>query len=215
MQSRVGVQEGAGSRGVDDVVAQAEFLDEREHEVAPTERESAFNRKPVWQRMLIVAAGPIANLLLCVLLFWIALQLGRPEFAPQLGETRGFFGKVIQAGWHERSIRLVCSGEVDASAIDCQVLAVALREHPELAAQVRVIDSFGPSTIQPLVVSRRLPRPLKEGILSAVLELNDDPEARHCYSHGFIERFVPVSDGHYDDRRAMRHACEQAGFLSL
>ena len=33
--------------------------------------------------------------------------------------------------------------------------------------------------------------------------------------HGFIERFVPVTDGHYDDLRAMRRACEEAGFLSF
>src|SRR5258707_694855 len=46
----------------------------------------------------------------------------------QLGETGGFFGRVVEAGWHERSINLVASGEVDASAIDCQVLAVTLRE---------------------------------------------------------------------------------------
>ena len=53
-----------------------QFLDEREQEVAPAERESAFNRKPAWQRMLVVLAGPMANLLLCLLLFWIALQIG-------------------------------------------------------------------------------------------------------------------------------------------
>jgi len=133
----------------------------------------------------------------------------------QLGETRGFFGRVLEAGWHERSIRLVATGEVDASAVDCQVLAVMLREQPELAAQLRIIDSFGPSTIQPLAVSRRLPRRLRMEILAAVLELNDDGEARRCFAHGFIERFVPVSDRSYDDLRAMRAACEASGFLTL
>src|SRR5215212_5533846 len=48
----------------------------------------------------------------------------------QMGETRGFFGAVIEAGWHQRSIELVRSGAVDASAIDSQVLAVALRDDP-------------------------------------------------------------------------------------
>src|SRR5207249_1826847 len=52
----------------------------------------------------------------------------------QLGETNGYFSRVVEAGWHEQSIRLVCSGEVDASAIDSQALAVACRDHPELAA---------------------------------------------------------------------------------
>ena len=133
----------------------------------------------------------------------------------QLGETRGFFGRVVEAGWHERSIRLVASGAVDASAIDCQVLAVTCREYPELAAQLRVIDSFGPSTIQPLVVARRLPCRVKEEILGAVLEMHEDVEARLLFAHGFIERFVAVTDRSYDDLRAMRAACEQARFLTL
>src|SRR5580765_6548252 len=68
----------------------------------------------------------------------------------RLGETNGYFGSVVEAGWHERSIRLVCSGEVDGSAIDSQVLALTLRDHPELAERLRVIDTLGPSTIQPV-----------------------------------------------------------------
>jgi phosphonate transport system substrate-binding protein len=49
-----------------------------------------------------------------------------------MGETRGYFGRVVEAGSHQRSIRMVCSKEVDAAAIDSQVLAVELRDHPEL-----------------------------------------------------------------------------------
>jgi hypothetical protein len=32
---------------------------------------------------------------------------------------------------------------------------------------------------------------------------------------GFIDRFVAVSDGDYDDIRAMLATCEQAGFMTL
>ncbi|HZW73083.1 MAG TPA: site-2 protease family protein, partial [Caldimonas sp.] len=35
------------------------MLDEREGEVPPGERDRAFNRKPLWQRAAIVAAGPV------------------------------------------------------------------------------------------------------------------------------------------------------------
>jgi phosphonate transport system substrate-binding protein len=133
----------------------------------------------------------------------------------QFGETSGFFGRVVEAGWHERSIQLVASGEVDASAIDCQVLSVTLREQPALASQLRIIDSFGPSTIQPLVVARRLPQRLKAALLDAVLEMNEDAEARQQFAHGCIERFVAVTDSSYDDLRVMRAACEQARFLTL
>jgi phosphonate transport system substrate-binding protein len=45
----------------------------------------------------------------------------------RLGETRGFFGRVVEAGFHQEAIRLVASGAVDAAAIDSQVLAVGAR----------------------------------------------------------------------------------------
>jgi regulator of sigma E protease len=45
------------------------MLDERDGPVAPSEVGQAFNRKPLLQRMAIVAAGPLANLLLAVLLY--------------------------------------------------------------------------------------------------------------------------------------------------
>jgi regulator of sigma E protease len=54
------------------------MLDEREGPVAPQELDRAFNRKPLWQRTAIVAAGPIANLLLAVVLHaashWIGVE---------------------------------------------------------------------------------------------------------------------------------------------
>ena len=49
------------------------------------------------------------------------------------GARPGFLGPVVQAGFHQRAIRLVADGAVDAAAIDSQVLAIELRDHPELA----------------------------------------------------------------------------------
>ena len=49
------------------------------------------------------------------------------------GGRPGFLGKVLQAGFHQRAIRLVQAGTVDAAAIDSQVLAIELRDHPRLA----------------------------------------------------------------------------------
>lgn len=40
-------------------------------EIAPNLRHESFAFKPLWQRMAIVAAGPIANFLLAIFVFWI------------------------------------------------------------------------------------------------------------------------------------------------
>jgi regulator of sigma E protease len=63
------------------------FLDEREVEVHPHERGQAFNHKTVWQRIAIVAAGPIANLLLCILLLWAMFVIGKQDYSPTIGRV--------------------------------------------------------------------------------------------------------------------------------
>jgi regulator of sigma E protease len=55
------------------------MLDEREGPVAPHEQHMAFNRKPLKQRAAIVAAGPLANLALAVLLYASAHWIGVEE----------------------------------------------------------------------------------------------------------------------------------------
>ena len=45
------------------------MVDEREGDVSAADLPRAFNRQSVWKRIAIVAAGPLANLLLAVLLF--------------------------------------------------------------------------------------------------------------------------------------------------
>jgi len=61
------------------------MLDEREGEVAPEERERAFNRQSVAKRSLIVAAGPAANFVLAIVLYWAVFMHGSEELLPILG----------------------------------------------------------------------------------------------------------------------------------
>lgn len=63
------------------------MLDEREEEVATNELDYAFNRKPVLQRMAIVAAGPLANFLLAIVLYWGLFIHGVPGLKPILGDV--------------------------------------------------------------------------------------------------------------------------------
>lgn len=62
------------------------MLDEREGPVAPEEVERAFNRQPVAKRIAIVAAGPAANFLLAIALYWALFVSGVPGLKPVLAE---------------------------------------------------------------------------------------------------------------------------------
>lgn len=129
----------------------------------------------------------------------------------QLGATGDFFGRTVMTGFHQESIRRVAAGDVDASAIDSQVLEVAVRDDPELGEQLRVIDTLGPSTIQPLVASRALPRDLVEQVAAVVTGMHDDGASRAALDAGLVDRFVAIDDSAYDDIRAMLAAVEAAG----
>lgn len=61
------------------------MLDESDGPVAPGEQSQAFNRKTLWQRAAIVAAGPAANLILAVVLFAVVGWIGREEPKAVLG----------------------------------------------------------------------------------------------------------------------------------
>ncbi len=131
------------------------------------------------------------------------------------GETGGFFGRVVEAGSHANSLRLVAAGTVDAAAIDSQILAVEFRDSPELAGALRVIDVFGPSTIQPMVAASRLPQEIKERMRSLLLDLPRDERSRPALGYGFVRRFAPMIDPDYDDIRRMLAAAEYSGFMTL
>jgi regulator of sigma E protease len=62
------------------------MLDEREGTVPAGEVHRAFNRAGVWRRIGIVLAGPMANFLLAVVLYWALFLNGLPALKPMIGE---------------------------------------------------------------------------------------------------------------------------------
>ncbi len=62
------------------------MLDEREGDVDESELDRAFNRKSVWARIAIVIAGPLANLILAVLVYWLVFIVGITGIAPIVGD---------------------------------------------------------------------------------------------------------------------------------
>lgn len=104
-----------GKDGVEYVIAALPFggyvrmLDEREGNVPKDMIKRAFNRQPLFSRMAIVAAGPVANFLLAILLYAGMFMIGVQGIRP-------FVGEVVQgspaavAGIHERDLLLAING---------------------------------------------------------------------------------------------------------
>ena len=57
---------------------------DREQTISAQERPQSFDVKPLWQRSMIVAAGPFANFLLAVILFSVIYVSGVPQLPARL-----------------------------------------------------------------------------------------------------------------------------------
>ena len=64
------------------------LADEREAPVADADLSRAFNRRPVWQRVLVLVAGAGANFLFAILAYWLLFMHGIPGTKPVLGAVR-------------------------------------------------------------------------------------------------------------------------------
>jgi len=58
------------------------MLDEREGEVPESQLHRAFNRKPALQRIAVVSAGPLANFLLAIVVYWGLFMAGESGYVP-------------------------------------------------------------------------------------------------------------------------------------
>lgn len=61
------------------------MLDENEGTVPEKDLPRAFNRQPVGRRFAIVAAGPLANFLLAIIMYWFMFVMGVEGIKPVLG----------------------------------------------------------------------------------------------------------------------------------
>lgn len=178
------------------------MLDEREGPVAPEELDRAFNRKSVWARIAIVAAGPLANLLLALVAYWALFVYGTATVAPVIGEVAPD-SPAAQGGLRSGQEIVGVRGEPTPSWNDVNLqLIAAIGANGELTITTRGAD--GEATTHEVPVSRWLvrqdpPQPMSSlgitpwrpavpAVLGQVLE--DGPAARAGLSPG--DRIVSV-----------------------
>jgi len=85
------------------------MLDEREGEVDPQELERSFNRKSVWRRIAIVAAGPAFNFLFAILAYYLIFMAGVSGVKPVIGEV-SVSGPAYAAGIQQGDLILAVNG---------------------------------------------------------------------------------------------------------
>ncbi len=107
-------------------------------------------------------------------------------------EPKAFFDQVIFTYSHDRSLRAVAEGFVDAAAVDGMVYHAVLGEHPELKGRIRVLWQSPEDPPPPLVAAKGLGEEEARAVRAALSHL---PKAALLPLH--IRRFAPADDAPY------------------
>jgi regulator of sigma E protease len=143
------------------------MLDEREYDVPAGQRQLAFNNKSVWQRIAITAAGPAANLLLCVALLWAVFLIGRQDYSATLGASTGMAAEAgLSAGSRIESID---GRQINTWAEATMALTMAAMDRRD--AQLQLRQANGQSSQRSLPLST-LPEDFDERQVSRLAGLN-------------------------------------------
>ena len=108
-----------------------------------------------------------------------------------------FFDNIFCSGSHLNSIKAVLNGRADAAAIDSNVLRIRFREAPALREELRVVESWGPYPIQPVLVSSALRPDLKQRLRSAFLSTEQDLQTRRTLKLFGLSGFVAADPEDY------------------
>ena len=119
------------------------LLDEREGPVDPALASQAYNRKPVWARILVLLAGPFANFLFAVVAYWVLFVAGIPALKPVVGEVEA--DSIAARAGLQAGDEIVGVGGQDTGTREAAVLALLdeLMNGRDLELEVR--DEAGDS----------------------------------------------------------------------
>jgi len=125
------------------------------------------------------------------------------DYLLQLGEKEGFFGRVVESGSHQKSLRMVIDRKINASAIDSTVLDAELRRNPAIESAIRIVETIGPSPMPPWVIHKSVPVNLRATIAQVLLEMHSDSEGRQILDQWGISHFTDVEHSSYQPIQEM------------
>lgn len=111
-----------------------------------------------------------------------------------------FFGRVEESKSHLRSLELVANKEIDCCIVDIMVYEKIRKQHQNpiyrnILSNIAVIPSlkFGPSPIQPFIISTDVPLETRCQIRNALLNANESSLGQKMLSELCASKFVNVT----------------------
>lgn len=131
-------------------------------------------------------------------------------YLTQLNENaETFFSNHIFTYSHDKAIRAVAGGMVDAAAVDSLVYEAFAKEHPEIIQRVKIIQKSESFASPPVVVRPNLDPGLKKKIQEVFLTMDQNAAGRKVLQGLNVDRFINISD---DDYNSVRVIARKVGY---
>jgi len=109
----------------------------------------------------------------------------------KMGKTpTSFFEKTIFTYSHNRSIKAVYSGIVDAASVDSIVYTDYAKRHPDVVKSLSVIKKSDQFPIPPVVVPKKLNRDLKTRLRDILINIDRSGTGRKILKNIGVDRFI-------------------------
>ena len=141
------------------------MVDEREGEVAPAELPRAFNRQPVHKRFAIVLAGPVANFILAVFVYWLLFMHGLPGARPVIDAPLAGTPAAVAFHGGETIVSIAGKPVRTWEEVRLALLKAAVARH---SVEVDVRDDDGALQVHTLDLSGMEPDKVNSDFLDAV-----------------------------------------------
>jgi phosphonate transport system substrate-binding protein len=131
------------------------------------------------------------------------------EALGRIGADESFFARSVQAGSHDLALRSVLDGAADCAALDSNFLMLRRATDGTLDERIRVVESWGPYPVQPIVVRSTLSRELKDALAASLLVMHEQEEWRRRLERCGVKRLAPISLADFAAERAVFESCIQ------
>ena len=149
------------------------LLDEREGPVAAAERDRAFNRRPVWQRIAVLLAGPGFNFIFAILAYWLMFIAGVPGTVAVVGTvTNDSPAAVAGLRADDRILRV---GDRETPTLETAALAIVAELLADGVIELTVSHAGDPERLVDIVVRGREAQLTEPGALFSGLGFQPGP----------------------------------------
>lgn len=119
-------------------------------------------------------------------------------------DYKSYFSQTIFSGSEDRSITAVANRLVDGAAVDHIIWEYMNMTSPDYTKETKVVESFGPYGISPIVTSSNLDQEIKEKLLALFLNAENDQEMLSFMALSGIEKYIVPDESNYEKQKEMK-----------